>query len=90
MDEIQINEWMVPDRTEPFAALSDGTPLYPAYHHRYPGERFRRHMGMWTGQTGEWVGVTLDGQLYRQNRMWGGDPPRPDRWEKFKMAGWCV
>jgi len=81
-----INVWMRPDRTEPFAALSDGTPLYPAYYLALPGERYRRRMGLWTGQTGEWVGVTLDGQLYRQERLWGNARPDPDRWERFRIA----
>ena len=87
MEAVRVNEWMLPDRTEPFAKLSDGTPLLPAYYRRLPGESYRRRMGMWTGQTGEWVGVTLDGQLYRQNRMWGGEAPRPNRWEKIRITG---
>ena len=86
MDESRVNQWMRPDRTEPFAALSDGTPLLPAYCRRLPGEAYRRRMGLWTGQAGEWVGVTGDGQLYRQERLWGGDAPRPDRWERFTMG----
>ena len=81
------NKWMSPDRTEPFAVLSDGTPLYPAYFPLRPGERFRRSMRLWTGATGEWVGVTLDGQLYRQSQYWGGESPRPDKWQKFKLGG---
>jgi hypothetical protein len=81
------NRWMSPDRTEPFAALSDGTPLYPAYFPLRPGERFRRAMRLWTGAVGEWVGVTLDGQLYRQSQYWGGESPRPDKWQKFTLGG---
>jgi hypothetical protein len=88
MDEITINQWMRPDRVEPFAALTDGTALYPAYYPVRPGEAYRRQMGMWTGQTGEWVGVTLDGQLYQQERLWGNEPPQPDRWKRFTLGGW--
>jgi len=72
--------------SEPFAALSDGTPLYPACSPLRPGERFRREMGRWSGQIGEWVGTTLDGRLFRQRQLWGGDEPHPDRWEAFKIA----
>jgi hypothetical protein len=82
-----LNQWMSPDQTEPFAALSDGTPLYPACYALRPGERFRRAMGFWNGAVGEWVGVTLDGQLYRQSQYWGGQGPRPDRWQKFTLGG---
>jgi hypothetical protein len=81
------NRWMSPDRTEPFAALSDGTSLYLAYFPLRPGERFRRAMRFWNGAVGEWVGVTLDGQLYRQAQYWGGESPRPDKWQKFKLGG---
>ena len=41
---------------------------------------------MWNGATGEWVGVTLDGQLYRQTQYWGGQGPRPNKWEKFRLG----
>jgi hypothetical protein len=80
------NPYLKP-RTDPFAALPDGTPLYPAYYPPRPGERYRRSMRLWTGATGEWVGVTLDGQLYRQGQYWGGQGPRPDRWDKFRLGG---
>ena len=74
--------------TEQFATLADGTPLYSAYEpHLRPGERFRRSMRLWTGATGEWVGVTLDGQLYRQSQYWGGESPRPDKWQRFTLGG---
>jgi hypothetical protein len=81
------NKWMRPDRSEPYAALSDGTPLLSAYHPPRRGERFCLRMGRWNGATGEWVGVTLDGRLFRQQRLWGNDSPRPDRWEEFRL-GW--
>ena len=86
MDEIRVNRWMLPDRTEPFATLIDGTPLYPAHHPLHAAEAFRRRMGMWTGQTGEWVGVTLDGRLYRQARSWGGETGRAEGWERFTVT----
>jgi hypothetical protein len=81
------NDWMDEINTEPFAALADGTPLHPAYYHLRRGERFRRRMGFWNGAEGEWVGVTLDGRLYRQERHWGGDEPNPWRWERFTVSG---
>ena len=85
---MEPNKWMRPDRPRAFARLSDGTPLYPAYYHLLPGEAYRRRMGLWTGQAGEWVGVTLDGQLYRQERLWGGEEPCPKRWQRFTISGW--
>ena len=69
----------------PFAALIDGTPLYPAWERRL-GEQ-PRQMGSWDGSMGEWVGVTEDGHLYRQRQLWSGDEPRPDRWRRFRLAG---
>ena len=84
---MDVNQWMQPDPVQPFATLTDGTPLFPAYHRLRPGEAYRRRMGLWTGQTGEWVGVTLDGQLYRQERLWGGEAPCPKRWERFTISG---
>ena len=73
--------------SKPFAALPDGTLLYPAYEpHLRPGERYRRAMRMWNGSTGEWVGVTLDGQLYRQTQYWGGEGPRSNKWERFRLG----
>ena len=82
----QTNLYLKPG-TRPFAALPDGTPLYPAYEpHLRPGERYRRALRMWNGSTGEWVGVTLDGQLYRQSQYWGGEGPRLDRWERFTLG----
>lgn len=82
-----INKWMWADRTEPFAALSDGTSLYLAYDRLRRGERYRRTLSSWTGSTGEWVGVTLDGRLYRQSQLWGGEGPRPDKWQEFRLGG---
>jgi hypothetical protein len=79
------NKWMSPERIEPFAALSDGTPLYPAYYPLRPGESFRRAMRFWDGASGEWVGVTLDGRLFRQSQCWGSEGPHPDRWEQFRI-----
>jgi hypothetical protein len=87
MDELKVNQWMQRDRVEPFATLRDGTSLFPAYYHQRPCEAYRRRMGLWTGQTGEWVGVTLEGQLYRQGRYWGSEAPRPGRWERFRIIG---
>ncbi len=81
----ETNPYLKPG-TEAFAALSDGTPLFPAYSPLRPGERFRGEMGYWTGQTGEWVGVTLDGRLFRQRQLWGGDSPHPDRWQGFRIG----
>jgi len=86
MSELTINRWMKPDRMRPFAYLADGSPLYPAYFSVRPGERFRRRMGLWTGQSGDLVGVTIDGQLYRQGKYWGSEGPDPARWEKFKAS----
>ena len=81
-----INPYLEPE-SKPYAELADGTPLYPAHHRLRPGERYRRQMGFWTGQTGEHVGVTLDGRLFRQAQLWGGEGSCPDRWEKFKLGG---
>ena len=71
--------------SRPFAQMGDGTPLYPAYYPLRPGERYRRSMCWWNGAEGERVGTTLDGQLYRQNRLWGGDGTRSHKWERFKL-----
>jgi hypothetical protein len=71
--------------SQPFAALADGTPLYPAHYPLRRGENYRRSMCWWNGAEGEWVGTTLDGQLYRQCRVWGGDDTRSHRWKKFKL-----
>ena len=73
--------------SKPFAELANGTPLYPAYHPLRVNECYRRAMGLWTGATGERVAVTLDGQLYRQSQLWGGEGTRPDRWQRFKLRG---
>ena len=73
--------------TQPFAALPDGTPLYSAYDHLRPGERYRRTLSRWNGAIGEWVGTTLDGRLYRQTQCWGGEEPRPGKWQQFKLGG---
>jgi hypothetical protein len=81
----ETNPYLKPE-SEPFAALSDGTPLYPAYYPLQPGERSRCEMGRWSGQIGQWVGTTLDGQLFRQRQLWGGDKPHPDRWEAFGLG----
>ena len=43
-------------------------------------------MRFWDGATGELVGVTLDGRLYRQGQYWGNDSPRPNEWRGFKLA----
>jgi hypothetical protein len=80
----KTNPYLKPG-TAPFAALEDGTLLYPAYFPVRIGERYRRAMRFWTGQSGEWVGVTLDGRLFRQQQLWGGDGPDPARWEEFKL-----
>jgi hypothetical protein len=80
------NRYLKPG-SRPFAALPDGTPLYPAYYPLRPGESFRRGMRLWNGAVGEWVGVTLDGELYRQSQYWGGESPRPGKWQKFKLGG---
>ncbi len=73
--------------SKPFAELADGTPLYPAYDLPRLGERFRRALGSWNGATGEWAGVTLDGRLFQQPQLWGGDSPHPDKWQQFKLGG---
>jgi hypothetical protein len=84
MAETKNNPYLDP-RSEPFARLGDGTPLYPAYYPLRPGERYRRAMRFWTGQTGEWVGVTEDGRLFRQQQSWGSDGPDPERWDQFRL-----
>jgi hypothetical protein len=84
----QVNPYLK-SGTQPFAALADGTPLYPAYDRLRPSERYRRSLSWWNGATGEWVGVTLDGRLFRQSKLWGNDGPHPDRWERFTL-GWHV
>ncbi len=81
----ETNPYLKPG-TVSFAALSDGTLLYPAYHPLRHGERFRHAMSFWSGQTGEWVGVTLDGRLFQQSQLWGSDRPRLNRWEAFRVA----
>ena len=81
----KTNPYLKPG-TVSFSTLSDGTPLYPAYHPLRHGESFRRAMSSWSGQTGEWVGVTLDGRLFQQSQLWGSDIPRSDRWEAFRVA----
>jgi hypothetical protein len=86
MDETASNKWMRPG-SEPFAELSDGTPLYPAYYQPQPGEALRSRMGYWTGQIGERVGVTIDGRLFRQSQSWGGDGPSCQGWQPFAI-GW--
>jgi len=83
--ETLSNPYLQPHST-PMAALPDGTALYPAYHPLQPGERYRRCMNVWDGASGEWVGVTLDGRLYRQTQYWGSDNPRPNEWREFKLA----
>ena len=79
------NRYLKP-RTVPMAALVDGTPLYPAYYPPRYGERCRRSMSVWNGANGEWVGVTLDGRLFRQDKLWGNDGPRVDNWHGFKLG----
>lgn len=79
------NPYLHPD-SAPMAALSDGTPLYPAYQPVRPGDRHQVRMRRWDGATGEWFAVTLDGRLYRQRQYWGNDKPRPDEWRRFKLA----
>ena len=80
------NRYMRSDRLQPVGALGDGTHLYPAYYPVRWGERYRRQMGFWSGQTGEWVGVTWDGRLFNQTRYWGNEGPRPDAWQKFRLG----
>jgi hypothetical protein len=79
------NRYLKP-QTVPMVTLMDGTPLYPAYHPLRPGERCRRAMRFWDGASGEWVGVTLDGRLFRQRQYWGSDKPRADEWQPFRLA----
>ena len=79
------NPYLKPD-TAPMGTLPDGTPLYPAYFPLQVGERYRRAMRYWDGASGEWVGVTLDGRLFRQAQYWGGDTPRPEEWQQFRLA----
>ena len=81
MDKTTLNRWMCPSHATPFASLPDGTPLFPAFLPLRRGECHRRSLGLWTGQTGEWVGVTLAGQLYSQSKYWGSQGPDPTRWQ---------
>ncbi len=80
------NPYLEPEGDQ-FAELADGTPLYPAYDHPRPGECHRRALGSWNGATGEWIGVTLDGRLFRQRQSWGGERPRPGKWQQFRLGG---
>lgn len=82
---VTANHFMKDD-AKPFVRLSDGTPLYPAYYPLRLGERYRRAMRSWTGQIGEWVGVTVDGRLFRQQQSWGGEGPDPSRWDEFRLG----
>jgi len=78
---MDANPWLHPQHTTPCAHLDDGTPLYPAYYpHCLPGERFRRSLNAWTGQSGEWIGVTEDGRLFQQARLWGNTGPAAVHW----------
>jgi hypothetical protein len=79
------NRYLKP-QTVPMATLMDGTPLYPAYHPLRPGERCRRSMSVWNGANGEWVGVTLDGRLFRQDKLWGNDAIQANKWQGFKLG----
>ena len=79
------NPYLKP-HTAPMATLPDGTALYPAYYPVQPGDRCRISMRRWDGSTGQWVGVTLDGRLYRQTQYWGSDNPRPNEWQRFRLA----
>ena len=79
------NRYLRP-KTVPMTTLIDGTPLYPAYYPVRPGERCPRAMRSWDGATGEWVGVTLDGRLFRQQQYWGSDKPRANGWQQFTFA----
>ena len=80
-----VNPYFKP-HTTPLASLPNGTSLYPAYHPALPGQRYRRAMSSWNGASGEWVGVSLDGRLFRQGRYWGSDSPRADAWRQFRLA----
>ncbi len=77
---MDANPWLHPQHPTPFAYLDDGTPLYPAYYPLLAGERFRRSLNAWTGQTGEWIGVTEDGRLFQQVRLWGNSGPAAVQW----------
>lgn len=81
----QHNPYLQPG-SEPFAALPDGAPLYPAYYPPRHNERYGREMNTWNGAMGEWAGVTLDGRLFRQHKLWANDSPRPNRWERFTLG----
>lgn len=83
--EALANPYLKPG-TAPMAELADGTPLYPAYYPLQAGERYRRAVRFWDRASGEWVGVTLDGRLFRQEQYWGGDSPRAAEWQEFKLA----
>lgn len=79
------NPYLHPN-SAPMGALSDGTPLYPAYHPVRPGDRRRVLMRRWDGSTGEWYAVTLGGRLFRQTQYWGSDSPRPNEWREIRLT----
>jgi len=68
-----------------FSTLPDNRGIYPAYYPQRPGENYRLRMGRWDGGTGEFVGVSLAGQLYRQFMAWGNSQPEPGKWRKFDV-----
>jgi hypothetical protein len=82
------NPWLNPLDLRPFAALADGTPLYPAYLPLQSGEGYRRNLNSWSGESGEWIGVTEDGRLFQQTRFWGHAGAAASRWEPITIPFW--
>ena len=83
LEIVGFNKWLNEDKMQPFTELPDGTKLYPAYDPLGPGDTFRRGLSSNNGAGGVWVGVTLAGQLYRQQMLWGNSEPEPQKWEQF-------
>lgn len=79
------NPWILPN-AEPFASLADGTPLYHAYWPIMRRGQLQRAASWWDGAMGMWVAVTLEGRVYQQQRLWGNDQPRPDKWEEITLG----
>ncbi len=68
-----------PQDTAPIGYLPTGEALYPAYYPLRVNERRRCGMSWWNGGSGETVGVTVDGQLWKIGLPAG-------HWTSFKLG----